>query len=128
MQASTRQGHTRIEQAALRHTLEAVAAGAFKVRSGDVSATLHDDAGKLGVDLQVRLPPPPLLGPALAPGASGPERQPAFEQARIARLRISSLGQHITGLQCGRINIRLGAGGRAIQEDRVDSGQDRRRP
>jgi hypothetical protein len=123
-QAHTRQGHTRIEQAALRHALEAVAAGAFRVRPEDVSATLQDDAGKLGVDLLVRLPPPPLPGPSALQGPPGQGQLPVLERASIARLRISSLGQQITGLQCGRINIRLGAGGRAVREDRVDQRVD----
>lgn len=115
-----RQGHTRIAPAALRHTLEAVAAGAFGVRRGDVSATLADDAAKLGVDLSVRLPPPPLLGTA--------GRQSAIERASIARLKISSLGQQITGLDCGRISIRIAGAGRSTPEPRVDAKQDRRKP
>ena len=117
-----RQGHTRIAPAALRHTIEAVAAGAFGVRRGDVSATLADDAAKLGVDLSVRLPPPPLLGTA------GRGRQSAFERASIARLKISSLGQQITGLDCGRISIRIAGAGRSTPEPRVDAKQDRRKP
>lgn len=122
LQANPRPGHTRIAQPALRHALEAVAAGAFGVRREDVHATLQDDAGKLGVDLVVRLPPPPLLAPDTQ------RQQSAFERASIARLKISALGQRITGLQCGRINIRLEAGGRAARENRVDTGKDRRKP
>ncbi|HKU03861.1 MAG TPA: hypothetical protein VJQ80_13715 [Arthrobacter sp.] len=122
IQANPRPGHTRIAPPALRHALEAVAAGAFGIGRDDVHATLQDDAGKLGVDLLVRLPPPPLL----APGTRG--QQSVFERASIARLRISSLGQKITGLQCGRINIRLGAGGQAARDNRVDPGQNRRKP
>lgn len=117
-----RQGHTRIAPAALRHTIEAVAAGAFGVGRDDVSATLANDAGKLGVDLSVRLPPPPLLG------NTGRGRQSAFERASIARLKISSLGGQITGMDCGRINIRLAEARRPAVEARVDAKQDRRGP
>ena len=117
-----RQGHTRIAPSALRHTIEAVAAGAFGVRRKDVSATLADHAGKLGVDLSVRLPPPPLLG------NTGQGRQSAFERASIARLKISSLGRQITGMDCGRISIRLAGAGQSAVKPRVDAGQDRRKP
>lgn len=124
MQAHPRQGHTRIAQAALRHAMEAVAAGAFGVRRDDVSATLQDDGGKLGVDFRVRLPPPPLTG-----GAIGDQEQhSAFEHASIARLRISSMGQQVTGMECGRINIRLCGSGRPAPERRVDHRQNRRKP
>ncbi|WP_457946535.1 hypothetical protein ACTAQI_13505 [Pseudarthrobacter sp. alpha12b] len=124
VQAHARRGHTRIAQAALRHTMEAVAADAFGVRRDDVFATLKDDTGRLGVDLLVRLPPPPLTRRVL--GAQ--EQHSAFERASIARLRISSMGQQVTGMECGRINIRLAGAGRPVPEKRVDHRQGRRKP
>jgi hypothetical protein len=114
----TRRGHTRIAPAALRHTLEAVAAGAYGVPRDDASAALGD-AGKLEVDLQMRLPVPPLL--ASAPG--GKEQHSTFEQANIARLRIAFAGRRITGMEIGRINIRLTAASRAAKEARTDRAQ-----
>ena len=116
-----RLGHTRIAPAALRHTIEAVAAGAFGVRRDDVSGTLADDAGKLGVDLSVRLPTPQLLG------RTG-QQQSAFERAGIARQGISSLSRQVTGMDCGRINIRIAGAGRRAIEPRADAKQDRRKP
>ena len=108
-----RLGHTRIAPAALRHVMEAVAAGAFGVRRDGVTVTFQEDAGKLGVDLLVRLPPPPL------PGRTG-QQQSAFERAGIARQEISSLSRQLTGMECGRINIRLAGAGHSAGEDRVD--------
>jgi len=111
----TRAGHTRIAPAALKHTVEAVAAVAFGVPPGQVAAALDDDAGKLGVALTVRLPAPALLEAA-------PEHS-AFEQAHIARLKVSIVGRQITGMELGRINIRLAAAKRRQAPDaRVDSG------
>lgn len=99
----SRQGHTRIAPAALRKTVEAVTCQAFGIPQADVSASLRDDTGKLGVDLLVRLPAPTLLAPA-------PEdRPPLFEQAEIARLKISFMGRQVAGMELGKINIRLGA-------------------
>lgn len=152
-----RQGHTRMAPAALRHAVEAVAADAFGVRRNDVSAALQDDAGKLGVNLLVRLPAPPLLVRAAVPmdsvdraardrdspdGAAqdmaAPDRavqdrerpalfEPVFERARTARRQIALLGGHITGMECGRISIRLAGAGHSPSEPRVDGEQDRRK-
>lgn len=147
-----RQGHTRMAPAALRHAVEAVAADAFGVRRNDVSAALQDDAGKLGVNLLVRLPAPPLLVRAAVPtdsrdrdspdGAAqdmaaqdmaAPDRErpalfePVFERARTARRQIALLGGRITGMECGRISIRLAGAGHSPSEPRVDGEQDRRK-
>lgn len=142
-----RQGHTRMAPAALRHAVEAVAADAFGVRRNDVSAALQDDAGKLGVNLLVRLPAPPLLVRAAVPMDSrdraAPERaaqdmaapdrerpalfEPVFERARTARRQIALLGGRITGMECGRISIRLAGAGHSPSEPRVDGEQDRRK-
>lgn len=116
----TRRGHTRIAPAALRHTLETVAAGAYGIPRDDVSAAVRDDAGKLGVDLQMRLPVPQLL--ASAP--EGREQHSTFEQANIARLRIAFAGRRITGMEIGRINLRLTAASRAAKEARTDRAQE----
>ncbi|MDJ0458755.1 hypothetical protein PUN71_016240 [Arthrobacter sp. NQ7] len=137
-----RQGHTRMAPAALRHAVEAVAADAFGVRRNDVSAALQDDAGKLGVNLLVRLPAPPLLVRAAvptdsvdraAPDMAAPDRErpalfePVFERARTARRQIALLGGRITGMECGRISIRLAGAGHSPSEPRVDGEQDRRK-
>lgn len=115
----TRAGHTRIAPAALKHTVEAVAAGAFGVPPGQVAAALDDDAGKLGVALTVRLPAPALLERGLV----ATHRHSAFEQAHIARLKVSVVCRQITGMELGRINIRLAAAKRRqVPDSRVDSG------
>ncbi|ASN22007.1 hypothetical protein [Arthrobacter sp. YN] len=96
----SRAGHTRITQHALRKTLEAVTAQAFRVRAGNVAAELDDDAGRLGVSLAVKLSLPPLLGPRKTTGT-------VFQQAQAARTQLVSRGLELTGLEIGRVDIRL---------------------
>ncbi|MET3904569.1 hypothetical protein [Paenarthrobacter sp. 4246] len=93
-------GHTRITQHALRKTLEAVTAQAFRVGAGNVAAELEDDAGKLGVRLSVKLALPPLLGPRKTTAT-------VFQQAQTARTQLVSRGLELTGLEIGRVDIRL---------------------
>ena len=104
----TRAGHTRITQQAIRKTLESVTAQAFRVGAGNVAAELEDDAGKLGVKVSVKLSLPPLLGPRTTTST-------VFEQARAARTQLVSRGLELTGLEIGRVDIRLaGAKGQAL--------------
>ncbi|MEO3941218.1 hypothetical protein V3C41_09075 [Paenarthrobacter nicotinovorans] len=103
----TRAGHTRITQQAIRKTLESVTAQAFRVGAGNVAAELEDDAGKLGVKVSVKLSLPSLLGPRTTTST-------VFEQARAARTQLVSRGLELTGLEIGRVDIRLaGAKGQA---------------
>mgnify|MGYP003574920363 CR=1 FL=1 len=97
---TNRAGHTRITQHALRKTLEAVTAQAFRVGAGNVAAELEDHAGKLGVSLSVKL--------SLAP-RPGPRKTTAtvFQQAQTARTQLVSRGLELTGLEIGRVDIRL---------------------
>lgn len=96
----SRAGHTRITRHALRKTLEAVTAQAFRVGTGNVAAELEDDAGKLGVSLSVKLSLPPLPGPRKTTGT-------VFQQAQAARTQLVSRGLELTGLEIGRVDIRL---------------------
>lgn len=132
-----RVGHTRIAPHALKRTVEAVAATAFGIAPGQVAVSLDDHQGKLGVDLTVRLPAPPLLGTP-APAAPLTREVPAgelpagkkisaFEQAQIARLKVAILGRQITGMDLGRINIRVAAAKHRKNDDaRVDQAGTRR--
>lgn len=98
----TRTGHTRITRTALRHTIEAVTAQAFRVPRGNVAAELEDDAGNLAAAVTVQLALPPLLGPR-------PDQAPGslFERSRTARQNILDRGQQLTGMQLSRVDIRL---------------------
>ncbi|WP_043455466.1 hypothetical protein [Pseudarthrobacter phenanthrenivorans] len=53
--------------------------------------------------------------------------EPVFERARTARRQIALLGGRITGMECGRISIRLAGAGHSPSEPRVDGEQDRRK-
>ncbi|SKB96284.1 hypothetical protein SAMN05660916_03587 [Arthrobacter sp. 31Cvi3.1E] len=112
--AGDRAGHNRLTHTAIRKTVESVTANAFRVATGNVSATLDDDAGKLGVSVSVKLALPQLLKPR-----NGGDT--VFEQAQSAREQIVARGREITGLDIGRVDIRL-TGGKAEQprERRVE--------
>ncbi|MCW3765354.1 hypothetical protein OCL88_02605 [Paenarthrobacter sp. PAE-2] len=119
-------GHNRLTHTAIRKTVESVTAQAFHVDAGDVSATVEDDAGKLGVSVSVKLTLPPLLKPVpLLKPQPGREPQPTpatvFEQARAVRKGIVARGTAMTGLDIGRVDIRL-TGGKSGQpkERRVE--------
>lgn len=114
MDAGDRAGHNRLTHTAIRKTVESVTANAFRVATGNVSATLDDDAGKLGVSVSVKLALPQLLKPR-----NGGDT--VFEQAQSAREQIVARGREITGLDIGRVDIRL-TGGKAEQprERRVE--------
>ena len=106
-----RAGHTRLTHTAIRKTVESVTANAFSVAMGNVSAKLDDDAGKLAL--------PQLLKPRNSAGSVGTGS--VFEQAQTAREEIVARGTGITGLEIGRVDIRL-TGGKAEQpkERRVE--------
>lgn len=114
-----RAGHTRLTHTAIRKTVESVTANAFSVAMGNVSAKLDDDAGKLGVSVSVKLALPQLLKPRNSAGSVGTGS--VFEQAQTARKEIVARGTGITGLEIGRVDIRL-TGGKAEQpkERRVE--------
>lgn len=98
--ASCRTGHTRITRAALRKTVETITAHAFQVSGNNVRAELEDDSGRLGVSVSVQLPPPPLLGPKKYTGT-------VFQQAQAARTQLAARGLELTGMELGRVDIRL---------------------
>src|SRR6478735_7124112 len=87
-----RAGHTRITPAALRHTIETIAAHAFSVPRSDVAAVLDDDSGRLAARVSVKLALPPLLGPR-----RGPDGGTVFDRSRAARTAIIARGLDLTG-------------------------------
>lgn len=117
----TRAGHTRISPAALRHTVETIAAQAFGVPPTDVSARLDDDSGRLGVSVSVPLALPSLLEPGTEAGRS------LFDRSREARSAIISRALAITGRTLGRVDIRLGGAKHTMPVNRVDGTAERSR-
>ncbi|SEJ55368.1 hypothetical protein SAMN04487917_10738 [Arthrobacter sp. yr096] len=95
-----RAGHTRIARTALRKTVETMTARAFGVGGSNVTADLEDDSGKLGVRLSVQLALPPLLAPRK--GAAT-----VFDQAQAARAELVARSMELTGMELGRVDIRL---------------------
>ena len=111
-----RAGHTRITPAALRHTIETIAAHAFGVPRSDVAAVLDDDAGRLGARVSVKLALPPLLGPR-----QGPDGGSVFDRSRVARTAIIARGLDLTGRTLGRVDIRLSGATQHSGSARVDA-------
>ncbi|UKA49712.1 hypothetical protein LFT48_20145 [Arthrobacter sp. FW305-123] len=108
--SGARAGHNRITHNALRKTVETVAAQAFNVGPGNVAASLEDDGGKLGISVSVALPLPPLLGTPYPVGPAVEDRPgegTVFAMARQARADIVAQGAELTGLEIGRVDIRL---------------------
>ncbi|MFJ6346498.1 hypothetical protein ACIQLM_13330 [Pseudarthrobacter oxydans] len=117
----TRRGYNRISPAALRHTLETVAADAFGVPGKNVEADLRDDGGTLGAAISVMLPLPPLLPPS--PGAGTPAAAGTlFEQTRAARDTILRRGADLSGLLMGTVDITLTGARQPHRTSRVDGG------
>jgi hypothetical protein len=111
----TRAGHTRIAPAALRHTLETIAAHAFGVPRSNVAAALEDDSGRLGATVSVQLVLPPLLG-----SRQGQNGGTVFERSRAARAIIIARGLDLTGRTLGRVDIRLSGAKQSSDAVRVD--------
>ncbi|BCW73090.1 hypothetical protein [Arthrobacter sp. NicSoilB8] len=111
----TRAGYTRITPAALRHTIETIAARAFGVPGSKVTASLEDDSGRLGATVSVQLALPPLLGPRQGLGGGT-----VFDRSRAARATIIARGLELTGRKLGWVDIRLGGARRPAIAARVD--------
>ena len=123
----TRRGYNRISPAALRHTLETVAAEAFGVPGKNVAADLRDDGGTLGAAISVQLPLPPLL--SRGPGAGMPPAGGTlFEQTRAARDTILRRGADLSGLLMGTVDITLTGDRQPHRPRRVDDGSHRGGP
>jgi hypothetical protein len=112
----TRAGHTRITPAALRHTIETIAAHAFGVPRSNVAAVLEDDSGRLGARVSVQLVLPPLLGPR-----QGLDGGTVFDRSRAARTAIIACGLDLTGRTLGRVDIRLSGAKQPSGTARVDA-------
>ncbi|MEV7473752.1 hypothetical protein AB0N33_08565 [Pseudarthrobacter oxydans] len=117
----TRRGYNRISPAALRHTLETVAADAFGVPGKNVEADLRDDGGTLGAAISVMLPLPPLLQPGPGTGTA-PAAGTLFEQTRAARNTILRRGADLNGLLMGTVDITLTGARQPHRTSRVDGG------
>lgn len=117
----TRRGYNRISPAALRHTLETVAADAFGVPGKNVEADLRDDGGTLGAAISVMLPLPPLLQPGPGTGTA-PAAGTLFEQTRAARDTILRRGADLSGLLMGTVDITLTGARQPHRTSRVDGG------
>jgi hypothetical protein len=113
----TRTGHTRITPAALRHTVETIAARAFGVPRSGVAAVLEDDSGRLGATISVHLALAPLLGTGFE--TSGFEGS-VLERSRAARTTIMARGLDLTGRTLSRVDIRLRGAKQAAGTARVD--------
>ncbi|RKR15538.1 hypothetical protein [Arthrobacter oryzae] len=125
----TRAGHTRIAPAALRHTIETIAARAFGVPGANVAAVLEDDAGRLGATVSVHLALPPLLGRGRGPGPlRGVDGGTVFDLSRAARATIISRGLDLTGRTLGRVDIRLRGAKQPAGPARVDAPAGRPHP
>lgn len=102
-----RPGHTRITSAALHHTLEAIAADAFRIPAGEVKARVNDEHGRLSVTVAVALAMPSLTdaarNPAVVPAAGGT----LYERAEQARTDIIAGASRIAGATVARVDIRL---------------------
>ena len=114
----TRAGHTRIARTALQKTVEAIAARAYRVDVNSVKADLDDDSGKLGVSISVKLAMPLLQATRSSAGNS--PRATVFEKAQAVRTELVARGRELTGMELGRVDIRLlGAKTQQPKEGRV---------
>ncbi|PRB37037.1 hypothetical protein CQ020_21560 [Arthrobacter sp. MYb23] len=108
--AGHRTGHTRIARTALRRTVETITARAFQVGGSNVTAELDDDSGRLGVKVSVQLALPPLLGPRPEAGTAldgTATHGTVFEKAQAARTELVARSLELTGMELGRVDIRL---------------------
>ncbi|MCP1411324.1 hypothetical protein [Paenarthrobacter sp. A20] len=109
-EAGHRAGHTRIARTALRKTVETITARAFQVGGSNVTAELDDDSGRLGVRASVQLALPPLLGPRPDAGTTLDGKAThgtVFEKAQAARTELVARSLELTGMELGRVDIRL---------------------
>jgi hypothetical protein len=106
-----RAGHTRIARTALRKTVETLTARAFGVGGSSVTAELEDDSGRLGVRVSVQLALPPLVGPRK-------NAVTVFEQAEAARAELVARSLELTGMELGRVDIRLSGAKQAQSKEK----------
>lgn len=90
-------GRTRIERRAIERVITAVAADALGASAARIRVDTFDDAGRIGVTV---------VGPARL--GAGPEaRMTLLERACDARGVIAQRTAELTGLEIGRVNVRL---------------------
>ncbi|GAA2138039.1 hypothetical protein GCM10009825_24220 [Arthrobacter humicola] len=116
----TRAGQTRITPAALKHTVETIAASAFGVPRSNVAAALDDDSGRLAATVSVQLALAPLLDPQ-GMSRQGKDGGTLFDRSRAARTTIIARGLDLTGRTLGRVDIRLSGAKQSSDTARVDA-------
>lgn len=102
-----RAGHTRITSAALHRTVEAIAAHAFGVPPGEVTARISDAQAHLSITLAVALPVPALTDAARNPGVVAALGGTLYQRAERARAEIMNQAQTIAGVSVAHVDIRL---------------------
>ena len=110
---ATYPGHITVRRQALTTVARAVSADALGVNPGQVTVTLRDDRGLLGLDVVTPISMPDL--DTVGPGYTGETLLHRLEQAQ-ADIRTGT--SRITGSQVGRVDIRV-RGAHITEERRV---------
>ncbi|PXA71683.1 hypothetical protein [Cryobacterium arcticum] len=106
-------GHITVRQKALNTVARAVSAEALGVDPGQVTVTLQDDHGLLGLEVVTPISMPDL--DTIAPGYAG---STLLQRVTDAQATIRSTTAQITGNQVGRVDIRV-RGAHITEERRV---------
>jgi hypothetical protein len=106
-------GHITVRQSALNTVARAVSAETLGVDPGQVSVTLRDDHGLLGLEVTTPISMPDL--DTIGPDYAGPTLLQRLSDAQVA---IRTLTTRITGNQVGRVDIRV-RGAHITEERRV---------
>lgn len=106
-------GHITVRQKALNTVARAVCAEALGVDPGQVSVTLRDDRGLLGLDVVSPISVPDL--DTITPGHTG---STLLQRVTDAQAAIRTSTARITGNQVGRVDIRV-RGAHITEERRV---------
>ena len=106
-------GHITVRRQALTTVARAVSADALGVDPGQVTVTLRDDRGLLGLDVVTPISMPDL--DTVGPGYTGTT---LLQRLHDAQADIRTDTTRITGNQVGRVDIRV-RGARIAEERRV---------
>ncbi|WEO76374.1 hypothetical protein BJQ94_13500 [Cryobacterium sp. SO2] len=106
-------GSITVRQRALNTVARAVSAEALGVPAGQVTVTLQDDHGLLGVSVVAPIRVPDL--DTVAPGAPG---RTVLHRVQEAQATIRATTTRITGNQVGRVDVRV-RGAHISQDERV---------
>lgn len=106
-------GHITVRQKALNTVARAVSAESLGVDPGQVTVTLRDDQGLLGLEVATPISMPDL--DTIGPGYTG---STLLERLADAQIDIRTATTRITGNQVGRVDIRV-RGAHIAEERRV---------